>query len=117
MGTDQPAHGYCRRWIFATMNITGAEPGFSTQCARGPNSAKTWPPTWNAGDTVHWKNRAGAFRRDVGDGEHAEIVIGVRYTGCELPNFANQPWPSEISVAGWSHSATAVRAPYLKWLC
>jgi hypothetical protein len=25
---------------------------------------------------VRWKARAGVFRRDVGDGEHAEIVIG-----------------------------------------
>ena len=46
-----------------------------------------------------------AYLRDLND------------TGCELPNFANQPLPSEISVAGWSHSATAVRATYLKWLC
>ena len=35
-------------------------------------------PTWRAGDRVQWKDRTGAFRRDVGDGEHAEIVIGAR---------------------------------------
>jgi hypothetical protein len=35
-------------------------------------------PTWRAGDPVRWKGRAGVFRRDVGDGVHAEIVIGER---------------------------------------
>jgi uncharacterized cupin superfamily protein len=33
-------------------------------------------PSWRAGEAVRWKARAGVFRRDVGDGEHAEIVIG-----------------------------------------
>jgi hypothetical protein len=27
---------------------------------------------------VRWQHRAGIFRRDVGDDEHAEIVIGER---------------------------------------
>jgi len=27
---------------------------------------------------VKWKGRDGTYRRDVGDGEHAEIVIGPR---------------------------------------
>ena len=35
-------------------------------------------PTWRAGDQVRWKGRAGMFRRDAGDGEHAEIAIGER---------------------------------------
>ena len=35
-------------------------------------------PTWRAGEAVRWKGRAGVFRRDVGDGEHAEIVIAER---------------------------------------
>jgi hypothetical protein len=38
----------------------------------------TISPTWRAGDPVCWKGRAGVFRRDVGDGEHAEIVIAER---------------------------------------
>ena len=33
---------------------------------------------WSAGDQVRWKGRGGAFRRDVGDGEHAEIVVAER---------------------------------------
>jgi hypothetical protein len=35
-------------------------------------------PAWRAGDAVRWKGRAGVFARDVGDGEHAEIVIAER---------------------------------------
>jgi hypothetical protein len=31
-----------------------------------------------AGEAVRWKGRAGVFRRDVGDGQHAEIVIAER---------------------------------------
>ena len=33
---------------------------------------------WRASMPVLWKGRAGIFRRDVGDGEHAEIVIDGR---------------------------------------
>jgi hypothetical protein len=60
--------------------LRGGEPRKASQ--RNKRNISSVParisPTWNAGDTVHWKNRAGTFRRDVGDGEHAEIVIGVR---------------------------------------
>jgi hypothetical protein len=35
-------------------------------------------PTWQFGTRVHWKDRIGTFRRDLGDGEHAEIVIEQR---------------------------------------
>jgi hypothetical protein len=34
---------YPRRCTLATIKITGADPLFSTQWARGPNSAKTSP--------------------------------------------------------------------------
>jgi hypothetical protein len=30
------------------------------------------------GEAVRWKDRTGTYRRDVGDGEHSEIVIGAR---------------------------------------
>ena len=33
---------------------------------------------WNPGESLFWKGRVGVFRRDVGDGEHAEIVIAER---------------------------------------
>ena len=35
-------------------------------------------PTWRPGDQVRWQGRAGTFRRDAGDGEHAEILLGER---------------------------------------
>ena len=35
-------------------------------------------PVWRAGDAVRWKGRAGVYRRNVGDGEHAEIAIDER---------------------------------------
>src|ERR1051325_8150294 len=35
-------------------------------------------PAWRPGDAVRWQGRAGVFRRDVGDGEHAEVVIADR---------------------------------------
>ena len=33
---------------------------------------------WHPGDRVRWRDRIGIFRRDVGDSEHAEIVIADR---------------------------------------
>ena len=35
-------------------------------------------PGWRAGDGVRWHGRPGTFRRDIGDGKHAEIVIAER---------------------------------------
>jgi hypothetical protein len=32
-------------------------------------------PGWRPGDSVRWKDRSGVYRRDVGDGEHSEIVV------------------------------------------
>jgi hypothetical protein len=33
---------------------------------------------WQPGARVRWKDRAGTYRRDVGDGEHSEIMLGDR---------------------------------------
>jgi hypothetical protein len=33
---------------------------------------------WQRGAVVRWQGREGAFHRDVGDGEHAEVVIAGR---------------------------------------
>ncbi len=35
-------------------------------------------PVWQAGDAVRWQGRDGVFRRDIGDGEHAEVLIAGR---------------------------------------
>ncbi len=36
------------------------------------------PRSWRAGEPARWQGRNGVFRREVGDGEHAEIVIAER---------------------------------------
>jgi hypothetical protein len=33
---------------------------------------------WHPGDRVRWRERAGTYRRDTGDGEHVEIVMAER---------------------------------------
>ena len=33
---------------------------------------------WHPGDRLRWRDRAGTYRRDTGDGEHVEITIEVR---------------------------------------
>jgi hypothetical protein len=35
-------------------------------------------PIWRASMPVSWSGRAGVFRREVGDGEHAEVLIDGR---------------------------------------
>jgi hypothetical protein len=37
---------------------------------------------------VLWKDRAGAFRRDVGDGEHAEVLLDGRIYRVRLSELA-----------------------------
>ena len=33
---------------------------------------------WRAGDRVRWRDHDGVFKRDLGDGENAEVLIGER---------------------------------------
>jgi hypothetical protein len=35
-------------------------------------------PARQSGDLVRWKDRRGVFKRDVGDGEHSEVLIAER---------------------------------------
>ena len=60
--------------------LPGGEPRKASQ--RGTRRAAPIPsrvaPVWRPGDAVRWKDRAGSFRRDVGDGEHSEIALGER---------------------------------------
>jgi hypothetical protein len=62
------------------QRLHGGEPQKASQrTQRLPGSGPTTiSPTWHAGEAVRWKGRAGVFRRDVGDREHAEIVIAER---------------------------------------
>ena len=59
--------------------LPGGEPRKASQRGRrlGPIPTRAMP-TWQAGAPVRWKDRTGTYRRDTGDGEHSEIVIGER---------------------------------------
>jgi hypothetical protein len=62
-----------------TSRLPGGEPRKASQ--RGKRMAvppKVVAPSFRPGDRVHWKNRVGILRRDVGDGEHVEVAIGER---------------------------------------
>ena len=50
----------------------------SVKTRRASPVASRISPSWRSGDGVRWQGRDGIFRRDVGDGEHAEIVIAHR---------------------------------------
>lgn len=70
--------------------LPGGEPRKASQ--RKTRRAEPIPvritPVWRQGDSVRWKDRAGVFRRDVGDGEHAEITIGERVYRVRLGELA-----------------------------
>jgi hypothetical protein len=60
--------------------VPGGEPRKASQRNKrnvGSASAKIGP-VWQASMLVLWKGRPGIFRRDVGGGEHAEVVIDGR---------------------------------------
>ncbi len=60
--------------------LPGGEPRKASQrnTRRASAAATRITPVWRPGDDVRWQGRAGIYRRDVGDGEHAEITIGER---------------------------------------
>jgi len=43
---------------------------------------------WRPGDKVRWRDRIGDFQRDLGDGEHAEIMISDRTYRVRLGDLA-----------------------------
>ena len=60
--------------------LPGGEPRKASQRNKrnvGSTSAKL-SPVWRASMPVLWKGRVGVFRRDVGDGVHAEVTIDGR---------------------------------------
>jgi hypothetical protein len=64
-----------------TRRLPGGEPRKASQRSKrnvASSAAAKITPAWRLGDRVHWKGRIGTFRRDVGDGEHAEVVIEGR---------------------------------------
>jgi len=70
--------------------LPAGEPRKASQRNARPAAPKTISisPTWRPGDKVRWKEREGAFRREVGDGEHAEIKIGERVYRVRLKELA-----------------------------
>jgi hypothetical protein len=62
------------------QRLPGGEPRKASQRTKlRPGSRPTTiSPIWRVGEPVRWKGRAGVFRRDVGDDQHAEIVIAER---------------------------------------
>lgn len=66
------------------MSGTQRLPGGAPRKASQRNARRAAPPpsrvtpVWRAGDVVRWQGRTGTFRRDIGDGEHSEVVFDQR---------------------------------------
>jgi hypothetical protein len=62
------------------QRLPGGEPRKASQrnSRRAAPAAARVAPVWRPGDSVRWKDRAGLFLRDVGDGQHSEITVGER---------------------------------------
>ena len=61
--------------------LPGGEPRKASQRSKrnvASSSAAKLTPVWRASMSVLWKGRAAEFRREVGDGEHAEVLIDGR---------------------------------------
>ena len=59
--------------------LPGGEPRKASQRNKrnvSSSGAAKIPPTWQPGARVHWKDRVGTFRRDLGDGEHRATRAG-----------------------------------------
>ncbi len=61
------------------VRLPGGEPRKASQrgIRRAAAPARV-DPTWQPGAAVNWKGRSGTYRRDLGDGEHSEIILGER---------------------------------------
>lgn len=59
--------------------LPGGEPRKASQRSVRLGASQTRVvPARRPGDHVRWKDRTGTYRRDTGDGEHSEILIGER---------------------------------------
>ena len=70
--------------------LPGGEPRKASQ--RNKRNVGSAParisPVWRASMPVLWSGRPGVFRRDVGDGEHAEVLIDGRVYRVRLSELA-----------------------------
>jgi len=65
--------------VSGRARLPGGEPRKASQRGIRLNRvAAHIAPAWHAGNPIRWKDRPGTYRRDTGDGEHSEIVIGER---------------------------------------
>jgi hypothetical protein len=66
--------------VTGRSRLPGGEPRKASQ--RNKRNVGSAPanvsPVWRASMPILWSGRAGVFRRDVGDGKHAEVVIDGR---------------------------------------
>ena len=63
-----------------TQRLPGGQPRKASQ-RHSRRAAPVQPQTsrlWRSGDRVRWRDRIGVFHRDLGDHEHAEIIIAER---------------------------------------
>jgi len=84
-GTDEGADTEARQSGAIAMTgrtrLPGGEPRKASQRNKrnvASSGAAKLTPVWRASMPVLWKGRAGIFGRDVGDGEHAEMVLDGR---------------------------------------
>jgi len=63
-----------------TQRLPGGQPRKASQ-RHTRRAAPLLPLTnrmWRPGDRVRWRDHTGVFHRDLGDGEHAEVIIADR---------------------------------------
>ena len=87
-----------------TRRVPGGEPRKASQRnSRRAVTSLNAVPIWRASMPVLWKGRAGIFRRDVGDGEHAEVVIDGRVYRVRIEELREARRPSRTSLVGRKH--------------
>ena len=57
-------------------------------CTTGEPSQVYVSRVWRLGEKVRWRDRIGVFQRDLGDDEHAEIMISDRTYRVRLADLA-----------------------------
>jgi hypothetical protein len=72
--------------MFGTQRLPGGQPRKKSQRHARPAAPvqSRISRLWRPGDRVRWRDRIGVFHRDLGDSEHAEIMIANRTYRCGL---------------------------------
>jgi hypothetical protein len=99
--------------VSGRQRLPGGEPRKASQ----RNTRRAAPivirlgPTWRAGDRVRWLGLAGVFRRDLDDGEHAEIAIGERVYRVRAKELAGEPLLSACTPSPESTFRLCIKPP------